>query len=138
MNKLGLRVKIGGRVGRGQFKSRSDQYSPSGMRLCRVCRRLRPVAEIRADSACKPCHAGQTRRGRYGVSQADIDALLGQQEGRCAICRTDKPAYNGWCVDHDHRTGAVRGLLCHDCNKGLGLFKDSSDSLAGAIKYLKG
>ncbi len=42
-----------------------------------------------------------------------------------------------WCVDHDHQTGFVRGLLCRDCNAALGLFKDSQEILERAIGYLE-
>jgi hypothetical protein len=57
--------------------------------------------------------------------------------GRCAICGTDSPRGNGsFPVDHDHRTGRVRGLLCHPCNTGIGLLGDSSNQLLAAVAYL--
>jgi hypothetical protein len=61
------------------------------------------------------------------------------QDGKCAICGVHE-AYaprKRLAVDHDHRTGAIRGLLCGNCNVGLGQFKDSPELLAAAIRYLE-
>lgn len=60
--------------------------------------------------------------------------MLEAQGGCCAICKA--PKGNKLCVDHDHRTGKVRGLLCSNCNAGLGMFKDSEDLLQSAKGYL--
>jgi len=57
------------------------------------------------------------------------------QSGRCAICG-DPPGKRGLHLDHDHLTGIVRGLLCHRCNFGIGLFRDSEELLMRAITYL--
>jgi len=58
---------------------------------------------------------------RYRLSAADYYALLELQEGRCAICQTHVDRLpRRLDVDHDHKTGVVRGLLCHPCNVGLG------------------
>jgi hypothetical protein len=69
----------------------------------------------------------------------EFDALLASQDGKCAICRTDKWPGNGNRphVDHCHATGKVRGILCTSCNNGLGRFKDRVDLLEAAIAYLK-
>jgi len=63
----------------------------------------------------------------YKISLEEYTRLLKQQNGVCAICKlpqVDKRKY--LCVDHDHKTGKVRGLLCNLCNVGLGAFKDGS------------
>jgi len=74
----------------------------------------------------------------YGITQADYDALLREQDDRCAICQTGEPRGHGrFHVDHDHETDAVRGLLCHACNTALGGFQDDPDLLARAIAYLE-
>ena len=61
-------------------------------------------------------------RARYGLSTADYDALLIQQDGVCRICKRSCSTGKRLAVDHDHGTGAVRGLLCRRCNIGLGHF----------------
>ena len=59
--------------------------------------------------------------------------MIAAQGGVCAICQ-DAPAAH---VDHDHATGAVRGVLCFNCNGGLGQFRDRTDVMRKAIKYLE-
>ena len=71
---------------------------------------------------------------RYGLTEEDFEALCKEQNGQCAICRnlfTSTPY-----VDHDHKTGIVRGLLCSGCNTGLGMFKDHPDILLEAANYI--
>lgn len=68
------------------------------------------------------------------------DRLMSKQKGKCAICKcefseTDRALIP--CVDHDHQTGAVRGLLCFNCNTVLGKVKDSPQILKRAISYLE-
>lgn len=78
------------------------------------------------------------RLHRYGLTAAQYDALLLQQDKRCAICHTDDPGrMKNWCIDHCHTTGAVRGLLCQPCNLGLGGFRDNPAHLEAAIAYLE-
>lgn len=71
----------------------------------------------------------------YGLSLEDWHELLDKQNGVCAICGE---SFDKLCVDHDHKTGQVRGLLCDKCNKGLGQFNDDVNKLARAIQYLAG
>lgn len=82
---------------------------------------------------------------RYGISELDFKNMLQKQNHCCATCKTDKPGSNGtWHVDHDHKCcpgkkscgKCVRGLLCSNCNLGLGNFKDSPQTLHAAINYL--
>jgi hypothetical protein len=130
---------------------------PDDHRYCPDCGEIKPMANLprsRNDSGghgryCKPCHNargseskqrlyGGNReyhlRARYGIGQGVVDELLAEQRGVCAICRAPDPQH----VDHDHRTGRVRGILCFNCNGGLGQFRDNPDHLASAITYLKG
>jgi hypothetical protein len=77
-------------------------------------------------------------RRKYGITLAERNALLEAQGNACAVCKATTPGNKkyGWSIDHDHITGAVRGLLCHTCNLALGLLKDDVERLDAAIVYL--
>lgn len=74
----------------------------------------------------------------YGLTIEQFNQMLINQNGKCKICGTNEPKgfANQWAVDHCHMTGKVRGLLCTDCNKGLGYFKDSIPLLDKVKEYL--
>ena len=82
-------------------------------------------------------HVGRDRKSllrKYGLSETTYSALLEKQRKRCAICHETFGLPN---VDHDHKTGFVRGLLCSRCNIGLGALNDSLIIMRSAIRYLK-
>ena len=94
------------------------------------------------------CHLHYSRerklREKFGITGAQFDAMLAAQGGGCAICGTAETRANwrsgkaaAMDVDHDHATGAVRGLLCDSCNRAIGFFADSPDRLRAAIAYLE-
>lgn len=63
--------------------------------------------------------------------------MLAQQGGVCGICKDERTSDRRFHIDHDHETGAVRGLLCHACNTGIGSLRDSPDLLRAALTYLE-
>lgn len=71
-------------------------------------------------------------RSRYNITLEDFVALAEKQENKCAICGSVAPL----TIDHCHKSGKVRGLLCGNCNRGIGCLKESIDNLKNAIKYL--
>jgi hypothetical protein len=80
-------------------------------------------------------------RRKYGISIEQYLALVDAQGNTCAVCKTpDKTrgqaSAEHWCVDHNHQTGKVRGLLCHHCNRALGLLNDNVAHLTTAVQYL--
>lgn len=96
---------------------------------------------------CKPCHNSRGKetkqrlyggdrhyhlKHRYGLGVSDFDELVSDQSGVCPICGKADPEH----VDHDHATGRVRGILCFNCNGGLGQFGDDPERLARAQLYL--
>ncbi len=72
---------------------------------------------------------------KYQITIDDFEAMQAAQNGACAICLRLSEALN---VDHCHKTGAVRGLLCWDCNTSIGKFRDDPEKLERAAKYLRG
>lgn len=71
----------------------------------------------------------------YGITYADRDKLYEQQGGCCAICGKD--LNHKYDTDHCHTTGRVRGLLCKNCNRGLGFFDDDVERFKTVIRYLQ-
>jgi Autographiviridae endonuclease VII len=73
---------------------------------------------------------------KCGISEEEHGAMLRRQRGRCGICKR-KPGKRRLCVDHDHKTGRVRGLLCHKCNSGIGFYGDDARLTRAATAYLE-
>lgn len=92
-------------------------------------------------------HLSQRERNlkhKYGVTLEWYNAKLKEQDYCCAICKIKENKVTrgavsdlNFAVDHDHVTGKVRGLLCNQCNRALGMFKDSVELIEKAIKYLE-
>lgn len=112
---------------------------PDGERWCAGCQSYVPLFYC-SGSRCKACKSSTAHAKRvetiYGISAEEYDALLRKQKGRCAICRC-LPRTIRLAVDHDHKTGEVRGLLCKRCNHDLlGGGHDDPLMLFRAIQYL--
>lgn len=87
----------------------------------------------------KPKHRDYMLKKLYGISQSAYNSLLASQNG-CAICGGPPGGVRGkktYGVDHCHATGKVRGLLCGNCNNGLGRFFDNPEFLRNAAKYIE-
>jgi predicted nucleic acid-binding Zn ribbon protein len=100
---------------------------------CCVCNEAIPEdRRLDAKFCGLSCQRISERGMRYGMTaQESFDLLFHPR--MCELCRT-QPAEH---IDHNHETGALRGLLCGNCNAGLGLFGDSIERLAAAIEYLE-
>ena len=79
--------------------------------------------------------AGRRLR-RRGATQQMYDTLYEAQKGCCALCNEPEEKFAWLCIDHDHSTGRIRGLLCPNCNRGLGLLQDRPDLLRKAAEYV--
>ncbi len=137
-------------------------------KLCPSCKTTKPETDFarrrsgrigHLASYCKTCSADHNRKrrkldpdrarkierasklkGAFGISILEYESILSSQNGVCAICKSASPDrfHKNLSVDHCHKTGVVRGLLCTNCNTGLGRFKDDTKLLEAAITYLGG
>lgn len=121
---------------------------PTGRRWCSGCQSFRMVdfGPGRASdfapntSRCRPCASQSAHKARigkvYGIDSNQYEELLFRQGGVCAICQA-RATTTRLAVDHDHKTGQVRGLLCKRCNHDLlGAAHDSIVILNRAVDYL--
>ena len=118
---------------------------------CISCALQRPLTDFHSKSSrCKPCRSkanskkyyeqdrGNYLKRKYGITSEEYDTMYSEQEGCCAICGIHQSELKiRFCVDHDHDTGQVRGLLCNNCNNGIGKLKDNYDLLLRAADYLR-
>ena len=122
-------------------RSRNDGFS----KLCKLCDRKRGreyYCRVRKGNAehyqsRRPKKINSTLIRKYGITLDQRNQMIDNQNGKCAICGNVLVDGFGTAVDHDHKTGKIRGILCGSCNGGLGLFKDNISSLLSAIKYLQ-
>ena len=134
-------------------------------KTCKKCGVEKPVVDFHKDttqldgmrSACKACVNTHRReyakthpkpktinyhyswlKYRYAVSPEQYDALYKAQGGVCAVCGKPEKLPDGrrLAVDHDHITGSVRGLLCGNCNRGIGNFHDDPETIRRALAYV--
>ena len=126
------------------------------MKRCPDCGQYKPLEQFPRNKRmrdgrhayCKPCHNARGKetkerlyggnrhyhlKHRYGIGADEFDKLVRDQDGVCAICNKPDPEH----VDHDHANGRVRGILCFNCNGGLGQFGDDPERLVRAQLYLE-
>lgn len=101
--------------------------------------RAKHINEVRDYAARNPEKKLSQRLRKFGITIDDYKTILLRQDGKCAICGSEigDGMGNRLYVDHNHITGKVRGLLCSECNLGLGKFKDDVSILKKAIEYLE-
>lgn len=93
---------------------------------------------------CKDCERDYRRFFKYGINSEQYNKILLSQGEKCAICKTNQSElfktgnakYFPLVIDHSHKTNKVRGLLCHRCNRTLGLLKDDIFIIQEALNYL--
>jgi len=122
----------------GKDRPLEEYYRKGGWPIIN-CQSCRSSGKARQDSKKK---ASQNFVKNYGIDHDEYDRMLTEQQGCCEICKSPDPKgrwignSRAFCVDHDHATGEVRGLLCNSCNQGLGNFYDNVENLERAIIYL--
>lgn len=89
--------------------------------------------EYRKDAKNRARASANTRARRYGLTRHEVEALIAQQDGKCAACGQEAKLN----IDHDHATGLVRALLCGGCNTALGHLKDDATRCEGLLSYIR-
>lgn len=107
---------------------------------CRDCTNKYFTDKRREDPKWAAARKAEGRRYhlkvKYSITETEYDDLLEKQNGRCAICKEICTTGRRLAVDHNHQTGAIRGLLCGRCNRGIGHFRDNPELLKSVIIYL--
>jgi hypothetical protein len=128
-----------------------DRAAIDGRRhLCADCARAKRRADYRADperyrtakrrwyqenlEQARRASLDNQRKILYGITPEIFREMVTAQNGVCSICEQEPKR---WSIDHDHKTGAIRGVICKTCNSGLGLFGDDPDRLLRAMEYLR-
>ena len=126
------------------------------MKQCSTCNEEKPITEFYKKRAiCKSCSnkaSSQWKKdnkeknsisiqkaklkAKYGITLEQYEAMVKEQKGVCYICKSENPNRK-LNVDHCHKTGKIRKLLCNKCNMTLGLLNDSSELLKQFIFYLR-
>lgn len=110
-----------------------------GKRRCHECERVRPLSRFTNKGyLCVDCQWFYMARYDQGIARQDLERILVEQNGRCAICIRKCRERRNLCVDHDHGSGVVRGLLCTRCNTAISLFSDDRVRMRRAVAYLRG
>lgn len=128
-----------------QYKQRKSKYPNAYFKekLCKNCNVVftpKSPSQLYCSGLCKGLNSYYLRN--YGITEKEKERLKEKQNYKCAICGGEGFIMNKTgtkeklVVDHDHSTGKIRGMLCHNCNRALGLFKDNIDVLQQAIEYL--
>lgn len=124
----------------------SKRYVGGFMPLCKPCRNQYWKRHFQKDDAARRRQIDRVLRAKmlrsYGMVAADYDRMLNEQGDRCKLCGSTekgrKDRFRFWNIDHCHKTGRVRGLLCHTCNITLGKFEKLQDQvgLDAILAYL--
>lgn len=127
---------------------------------CSKCNKVLPLSAFSKDStkkigvrsACRWClsdqykdnyeHHSRVKRKhalnkKYGITVEEYAEMEERQKGVCFICKKQETKGRKLAVDHCHSSGKVRALLCGNCNRGLGRFKDNTELLKRAVSYLE-
>lgn len=113
-------------------KTTKDRLFPH----CKACAKAMDKKRSKTRDNYSDSRISSKMKSNYGITLEDYNKMLAMQSGVCMICGQEESNGKRLAIDHDHKTGAVRGLLCNHCNIGLGKFFDDPSLLTAAINYL--
>ena len=122
---------------RGHDMSKYRRVHPNGDTYCSMCSNIRTRKWIKENPEKVSLFNKSHKLSKsYGISLDEYCSMLDSQGGVCAICKEKCKSGRRLSVDHDHRTGSIRGLLCSRCNTAIGLLRDNIDLFFRSIDYL--
>ena len=119
-----------------KWMNKDGSTTKSKRSKCRLCLNKENTARYHSNPSTKRSHKEAAYRyniKKYGLTVEQYEQMHSAQEGKCRICQCSPERLS---VDHCHKTGAVRGLLCGKCNSALGMVDDSADVLKNMIEYV--
>ena len=112
-----------------------DSRKKYGIRYnCRLCERNRMKIYDSSDAGQKRMRVGRWKKQGIQITHDEYVEMYARLQGKCQICGVK---LSSLCVDHDHKTGKIRGLLCRPCNIGVSALGESEQVMSKAIEYLK-
>jgi hypothetical protein len=137
----------------------SVRFDTKTEKQCRTCKSIKPLKEFKKHPQnkdgygchCLDCYRKKDRKiaktnrafTRYGITEEAYQEMFEKQNHLCAICGSPETSTSNrsggikrLSIDHNHKTGEVRGLLCHKCNSAIGLFEEDIERMKSAIDYL--
>jgi len=114
----------------GKYKASKDGLN----RVCKKCSTKQSIESYKRNPNTKRKY---NLMKEYGITLESFESMKLDQNNKCAICQNTFKNSVDTCVDHCHSTKKVRGLLCNHCNRAIGLFKESLDSIKSALAYLQ-
>lgn len=138
---LAYRIKINPRAG---IRKKREKLSLEGKNICHRCLQIKLLncfyLKSKNPNTCKMCklliRKNSLLNRLYNIDLDIFNLMLTAQNNKCKICNLSFNKQKDICVDHCHSTNKVRGLLCHGCNRGIGLLKEDKTILRRAINYL--
>jgi hypothetical protein len=116
--------------------ARRSWYLSKGREYHRAWRANNPVKRRGYHQSFKDSHPHYYIENRYGISIVEYKQMLDTQNNKCAICRKSFRDSKSTCIDHCHKVGHVRGLLCRYCNSWIGYIGESPATMRRALEYL--
>ena len=129
------------------------------LKICKQCSESKSLSDFQKDVSkkdgvrpeCKSCTSVNRKKNynfevrrkhelnrKYENGYNNYTILFEKQHGNCAICQSpENGRYKSLSVDHCHKTGKIRGLLCNNCNRAIGLLQDSPEIVESALEYLE-
>ena len=140
-----------GRAHKGPHVKDRIKEIESGEWHCSDCKVKKPLDDFFRCSTCiggysrqcRQCNRKKYQVTKYNITEKQYNQMLSEQEHKCACCgkpiqeRVKGQGKKTICVDHDHKTGQVRGLLCGLCNSGIGALGDNIQGVRNALNYLE-